>query len=223
MKLLYPKYGINIQLEENQVNNLVVEKPEIFSEFLQELIWQLEGNEGELILSEADKILPIAKNVILISNPLMVDCNEKKIIMKLYKELSDNARNLMYEKCSELNSQIVGFLDEILNTVPYHLEADIDMDVATLLKNYNVQIATAGTQPIERLIDYLRANSLICGIRIFIALNLKQFFSQEELRQLYEFCFYEKIHLICMEGIKSDTLKNEKCVIIDKDLCIIEP
>ena len=55
MKLICAKQGIELRLDENQVNTLVLENPAIFSEFLQNLISQLEGNEGELILSEGDK------------------------------------------------------------------------------------------------------------------------------------------------------------------------
>lgn len=223
MKMVYAKYGIELQIRENQINNLLIENPEVFSDFLSELLWQLQGNDGELIFSEGEKILTPARNIILISNPLVVDCNEKKIITKLYKELADNVQNQMYAAYSEMNSKIIGLLDDILNTVPYHLESDIDLEITALLKSYNVQIATEGMLPLERLIDYLRANSSICGIRIFIILNVKQFFTKEELQQLYEFCFYEKIYLICLDGMKSYTMNDEKCVIIDKDLCIIEP
>lgn len=168
MKMVYAKYGIELQIRENQINNLLIENPEVFSDFLSELLWQLQGNDGELIFSEGEKILTPARNIILISNPLVVDCNEKKIITKLYKELADNVQNQMYAAYSEMNSKIIGLLDDILNTVPYHLESDIDLEITALLKSYNVQIATEGMLPLERLIDYLRANSSICGIRIFI-------------------------------------------------------
>ena len=53
-------------------------------------------------------------------------------------------------------------------------------------------------------------------------LNLKQFLTEKQVGQLYEFCFYEKIHLINLEGQKNYTLKQEKCVIMDKDLCVID-
>lgn len=81
MKLIYAKYGIELQLIENQINALVIENPYVFSDFLHELVEQIEGN---LLLSDGDTILPLIKNVIFIDNPLTVNCNEKKIITKLY-------------------------------------------------------------------------------------------------------------------------------------------
>ena len=75
---------------------------------------------------------------------------------------------------------------------------------------------------LEALLDYLRALSCICNIHVVFILNVKQFLTLEEVRQLYESCFYEKIYLINLEGQKNYNLEQEKCVIIDKDLCIID-
>lgn len=164
----------------------------------------------------------MAKNSVFIDNPLMVDCNEKRIIAKLYKELADYAKSTMYEQTCRLNSDIVRFVEKLMGSVPYHLEMNLEVDVAAALKAYDVRVATDGAEPLEVLIDYLRAISAICDIRVVWVLNLKQFFSKEQIHQLYEFCFYEKIYLINIEGIKSYFLDTEKCVIIDKDLCLIK-
>ena len=48
MKLIYAKYGIELQLIENQVNVLVIENPYAFSDFLHELLEQIDGKEGDL-------------------------------------------------------------------------------------------------------------------------------------------------------------------------------
>lgn len=222
MKLIYAKYGMELILEETQISTLVIENPVVLCDMLQDLANQINGNEGEWIFSEADKVFSLAKNCIFVSNPLGVDCNEKRIITKLYKELDENVKSIMHEQYCELNSNIVRFMEQLLNTVPYHLDMELIMDAVAVLKAYDVRIMTDTREPLERLVDYLRAISSICGIRVVFVLNLKQFFSREQVSQLYEFCFYEKIYLINIEGIKNYILKEEKYVIIDKDLCLIE-
>ena len=99
---------------------------------------------------------------------------------------------------------------------------ELDVDIAGLLKLYGVKIESDGVDVLETLIDYLRAISSICNIHVVWMLNLKQFLTEEQVDQLYEFCFYEKIYLINLEGQKNYALKQEKCVIIDKDLCVID-
>ena len=120
-----------------------------------------------------------------------------------------------------INSELLQFMENVTATVPYQLSTETDLDIMALLKAYDVKIAVEGDDPLERLIDYLRALSSICGIRIFVILNLKHFLTADQVAQLYEICFYSKIFLINLEGQKNYILPEEKCVIIDKDLCFI--
>lgn len=222
MKMVWSRYGLEIQLCENQISTIVMENPMTFTQFLQAVIRQIDGEEGDLFLSEGDKIFAFSKNVILIDNPLAINCNEKRIVTKLHKELENIVNTEMYEKYSMLNTEIVKFVETVMDTVPYHLEMDYQVNVTEVLKTYDVKIATDETDPLEKMIDYLRALHTICNIKIAMVLNLKQFFNVEQVKQLYEFCFYEKIFLINVEGVKGYLTDVEKCVIIDKDLCLIQ-
>ena len=222
MRLVYAPYGIELKLAENQVCTLVVEHPKALREMLQNLIKQVNGEPGEWILSEAETIFPIAKTCTLVDNPLVVCCNEKKILTKLYKELAESANGILNEAYSRMNSEMVCFLEQLLQTVPYHLDMEPETDASAIFKAYDVKIAENWEEPLEMLIDYLRAMSSICGIRVVWLLNVKHFFSEEQVQQLYEFCFYEKIHIINIEGQKSYLLEQENGMILDKDLCLIE-
>ena len=213
MRIIYSKYGIDLCLEENKITTIVIENPSVR---------QVNGEDGEWILSDQDKIFSIEKSSIFLDNPLMVNSNEKRILTRLYKELSEQANTLMYEEYTQINSYIVSFLERLLDTVPYHLDMEVDMDLIGILKLYGVKMESDGVSVLEVLLDYLRALSTICNIHVVFILNIKQFLTIEEVQQLYEFCFYEKIHLINLEGQKNYNLEKEKCVIIDKDLCIID-
>ncbi|KXB55768.1 type II-A CRISPR-associated protein Csn2 [Lachnoanaerobaculum saburreum] len=222
MRIIYAKYGIDLCLEENKITTIVIENPLVMSEVIRDISRQVNGEDGEWILSEQDKIFSIEKSSQFINNPLMVNSNEKRILTRLYKELFEQANTLMYEEYTQINSYIVSFLVRLLDTVPYHLDMEIDMDLTGILKLYGVKMESDGVGVLEVLIDYLRALSSICNIHVIWILNVKQFLTVEEVQQLYEFCFYEKILLINLEGQKNYNLEHEKCVIIDKDLCIID-
>ena len=222
MRIIYSKYGIDLCLEENKITTIVIENPLVMSEVIRNISRQVNGEDGEWILSEQDKIFSIEKSSMFLDNPLMVNCNEKRILTRLYKELSEQANTLMYEEYTQINSYIVSFLERLLDTVPYHLDMEVDMDLTGILKLYGVKIESDGVSVLEVLIDYLRALSSICNIHVIWILNVKQFLTVGEVQQLYEFCFYEKIYLINLEGQKNYNLEQEKCVIIDKDLCIID-
>ena len=66
MKMVWSRYGLELQLCENQISTIVMENPLVFTQLLQTIIRQIEGEEGDLLLSEGDKILTFSKNVVLI-------------------------------------------------------------------------------------------------------------------------------------------------------------
>lgn len=55
-----------------------------------------------------------------------------------------------------------------------------------------------------------------------VFIGLKQYLTTDELKQLYEFVYYEKINLIIIESFHSPHIHGEKCWLLDKDLCIID-
>lgn len=221
MKIVSEKHNIYLDLVENQVTNLVIENRKVFSDVIGDIWMQLDGQEGSLVLSEKGKILPISKNIVFISNPVTVDCNEKRIINALYKELSEIVKEQMVIQYKSVNSVLINFLENVQNQVPYHTSIDLDLDITGMFKLYNLNICSEKGSLIEVFIDYIRALSRICKISIIIVLNLKLYFTNRELEEIYKICFYEKLFLINIEGIQTEPVKDEKVFIIDKDLCII--
>ena len=99
----------------------------------------------------------------------------------------------------------------------------MDFDVTNLLKIYDVRMNSLAENLLEKIVEYIKAVNRICNIRIFIFVGLKQYLTENELEQLYEFIFYEHVYLIILEPMFTQILKGEKCCILDSDLCIIEP
>ena len=101
MKLVNSRLGLEIDLLENQILNLTIESPEYFSEVLSNICKQVDGEEGEFILSEVEKELSLSKKAIVVANPLSVSCNEKRILSQLYKELAEVVCKDCTEKFAE--------------------------------------------------------------------------------------------------------------------------
>lgn len=222
MRLVYPEYGVELEFAENQVLVWAVEQPRAFAKVTGELWRQIQGADGGFILSEADKIYNMSKKMEFIVNPISISCNDRKIISKLYQELQNLASNELLEKTSDLNSRIITYLDELVSAVPYPLEFQLELDLAALMKGYGVTVEDRAENLLEKLIDYLKIMRQICHMDTFVILNLKQYLDKEELQSLYEFVFYEKINLLILEGKFTGCSNNEKYLILDQDLCIIE-
>lgn len=79
MKLVHSELGIKIVIVENRANVLVVENPMIFRKIIEDVLNQINGFDGELVLSTDDKLLALSKNIELVIDPFNIDLNSKKI------------------------------------------------------------------------------------------------------------------------------------------------
>lgn len=218
MKLVNARLGLELEFLENQVLNLTIESPERFSEVVYNLSKQVEGEEGEFILSNAEKELLLEKKAVVIANPLGVTCDEKRIVSQIYKNLSEKISSDYSEEYAVVNQQILQFVEKIINYSEYNLTLDVDFQATGLVKYCNVHMDSCYDNFAEKFIDYLRAVKMICNVDIVFVLNLKQYFSIEELKEIYKHCFYTKLSLMNLEGIKTDPIGGDRYVILDKDL-----
>lgn len=159
---------------------------------------------------------------VIVTNPLIVNSEDRRIMNQLYKNLSDHVAKEHFEKFAEVNQHIIGFVDYVINTSEYNLVTDTDFVVANLLKYCNVHISTEYENFAEKFIDCLRAVKTICKLDVVFVINLKQYFNENYLFEIYKFCFYNKIFLVNVENIKSEAIEGDKYVIIDKALCLLE-
>lgn len=104
------------------------------------------------------------------------------------------------EKASEVNEEAYRILDEITDKY---------------LKGNPENL-------LEKLIDYICVISEVFGKKVFVLVNIKSYFTKDELKLLYKKMFYEKIYLLLIENHdNNDIIEEERVTIIDKDMCVI--
>lgn len=128
----------------------------------------------------------------------------------------------MQEDGIELRGSIIRYFDKLLNTVPYDITYNFEFELSSIIKALDVQTDSTTNTLTEKLCSYMNLLQQLCGISIFVISNLKCLFQNTDLQLLYEYAKYNKINLIIIEPIHTPHIIDEKCWIIDKDLCIIE-
>lgn len=223
MKLVHPEWEHTVIFAENQINVVTVENKAFFSKLISVLLLQMEGVDGDFILSEGDTILPISKVCDVIINPFSFDFNSKKNLTKIYNLLKTSAFDENYYTLTgELKTHLFKYLDKLLFDFDFPVTYQEDFDLVSLFKAVNIAIDEIGTTLLERLINYIRISTELLEIKCFIFVNLKTFLSEAELKELYTFAFYHKIHLLLFEGFFTEKTQScEKHYIIDNDLCEI--
>ncbi|WP_027422046.1 type II-A CRISPR-associated protein Csn2 [Lachnobacterium bovis] len=223
MTLLIPKYDLRIKIQENEVNVLCIENPDAYSYIIKNLWQQVNGEDGEMILSEGEKELKISKDMELITNPFAVDCNDKKILNKVYIELAENFKENYMMEMSDINTNIVNVLDELMSDFSYPLASDIEMDPIGLFKLYRIQMDMAKEDYVSYLLEYMKLKHMICKVNVFVIVDLRSYMDDIVIEELYKNLFYEKIFLIVISGHQYENpIECEKTLILDKDLCIIK-
>ena len=87
MKLVHPEIPYALIESDNKCSEWIIENPETFSSYLQEMMQQCSGEDGRFVLSQGAEELDIAKNVEVIFDIFSVDCNDRRILNKLYAQL----------------------------------------------------------------------------------------------------------------------------------------
>lgn len=222
MRINIPQVGFETKIVEGKVTVISIESPEHYASVLNDIWNQSNGIPGEVIWSENEKQLRFDSEISCIFNVLDLDLNNRKVITKLYKELSQNGNDQLPEETARMKKVIFEYLDRLLQTVPYGIDYDFELELSAVLKCFNVKLTPVDEDLLSKTIDYLRAQNDICRINNFILIQGKSYFSNTQLQQLYEFVRYHKLNLIILENIHTNIAEYEKNWIIDFDNCIIE-
>lgn len=222
MKLVEREIGLEIELKENVVSVIVVENVGLRLPMIEGLYSQVMGKEGRWLLVENEKNFDLGKMAEIILEPFSLELNNKKVKTKLYQDIKEITQDNFFSQGLEVHSKICGFFEELFEKVPYPIQYEEDWNIIELLKAYGVQLEEAYDNLYEKIFDYISLVTHLCGIRIFIMINIKQYLSEEQLSELYKLAKYIKIQLVLIEFDVGKTRHDcEDVYILDKDCCII--
>lgn len=221
IKLAHVNIETQILLTENYINTLAVESPTLFYKYVEDLSKQInEDEEGEFVFSKGNEILTAAKACAMIIDFFHIDHNSKKVINALYKDLSMKIKSgeslLELENINAITLKLL-LNAEMLTDLP--IVYDSSLDIANLLKLYNVRIEESYVGILENLISYVNILVEIFRTEVLCLVNAKSYLTEEEIEQLSKHCAYQKVSLLLLESTSRTPMAGEKVLIIDKDLC----
>ena len=97
----------------------------------------------------------------------------------------------------------------------YNIQIEI-ADFKTVLKT-GVMGIMAPDSLMERVDEYIKISARLLKSRVLVFMNVMEYFSEEEWRQIERTAMYEGIYLLCFE--RNDKLKVANKVVIDSDCC----
>ena len=97
MKLILPGINTPIDLGAEKVNTIVIENPSFLYKLVNLLRQQIEGLDGNAVLSDDGKILDFSKSIELLTQFVPFSLNQKNLITKLTQEFEKKAISSEYE------------------------------------------------------------------------------------------------------------------------------
>lgn len=211
-----------ICMKEYQVAEWIIESPELFAQYLGELLNQSSGKEGNFVLSDGNKEILLSKSVEIIVDPLSVNINDKKIISKVYSELLEIAND---ESMFLRTREVIGILQQYFMDLEYNygttLMMDDDIELQGLFKILGIKVESENLTLLEKLTQYIALQRNLLNKKLIIFVNLRSYLTTNQLDDLFEYAKYNEINLLLIESFQRDFTKTTKKYIIDIDQCEI--
>ena len=96
------------------------------------------------------------------------------------------------------------------------------IDVSAILKLLDIRFEEYSGTLLDKIVNYVDVMNKLMKIKCFVFVHLLSFLTEYEMEKLYEFVWYQKIHILLIEDHQPRNVDQfSKAVIIDKDTCEI--
>ena len=222
MKLVHPEISGQVMADTKKPCLWVIESPSRLSKVLQELIMQVDGREGNFVLSEKEKECNISKCVELIVNPFTVNINDKKILTRLYSELSELAYGEnMYLLTQEVLAKLQSYVFKIEQESAYVLGMDENIDISAVWKLLGVKFENYADDFFENIIQYVKVITEVLKKKLIVFVNIGSYLTETQMDALIKVSIYEEIPMLFIENMERTFSKEVTRYIIDSDECEI--
>ena len=174
-------------------------------------------NQENIELYDDDKLITKYK---VIENSAILDFDDKKITTKIIKDLMEIISDEKhYEQKINLNSSIVNFINDITLDYPYMLEIGDEINFESLLKVVPIKPSVDYTDFLDKFVFFFDIYQNVLKIDVFYTINLLQYFTEEELKELSDYIKIKNICLVNYDNIFIESNIISKKLLFDNDLC----
>lgn len=221
MKFIHTMLSTELDINSQVLNVLVYENPKELVDCIAQLTYALDGENSKIRLVEKGQLIKSANKIDVILNLFDLDLNNKKIVnaitKRLTRELLDNHAFSLHEKYGEMYS----IVSEALNIFDNEIVVNENMDTSLLIKMFNPSVENIYDSLLEKLIAYINLNVEMLDLKCLIILHAEEFFTKNEVIQLFNHCRYKEVALLLIESRHRYQITDEVCLIVDEDLCEI--
>lgn len=219
MKFVFPAIDHVFDVDNGQFHTLVIENQSLFSQLLQDIHQQMEGGDGQGVLSDADAPIAFSRYADVIDVFVPFSLNRKPLLSKISAALE---REAVDEAHYEQSLQLLQAVETLLDDIAFRFPCDLvfpKLSIAGILKSAGIELKDDYKSIGERVIDYMELVTAFDRSKLFFTVNMRSFIADEEMALFVETALSHGFQLLSLESCDHPRLKNEARWTIDKDLC----
>lgn len=221
MNLVSPMFQTAVEIDEGDVFSLVLENQKLFKEYLVDLHNQINDLDGEIVLSENNKILPIKKHIDILYQFTPFEINTKTILNHIHSKMYKQAMNEEnYVKTAELLSIIQRYMEELCFDMPIEMEYQ-KLEISSVIKSIHPTIANDNSNDIETIIDYMSLMLDFEPKKLFVFVNLRSYFLDKDIELFVKTVKLKQMQVMLLESSSHKQIDGMKQLTVDCDLCEI--
>lgn len=221
MKFVFSGISLPIVFDEGVVNSLVIENQRLLYSLIEDISNQLNGSDGDAVLSRDNVPVDISKNLELITSFIPFEVNKKALVNKIISAFEKTALNeAYYMRTSQLTADLERLVSDIAFDFPCEVECDA-VAPSALFKAAGLRVSESYSDPLEKILDYMELVREFDRDKLFAFVNMRAFFSDERMEIFIESVIDHKFNVLLVDSSEHERLNNERRLIIDADLCEI--
>ena len=203
MIMLIIGFDKKIEFDENTVNILEIYNQSLFTEVINNLNNQCNGEEenNTIVLMQDNERVDIKKNIYVLTDVFNIDFNSKKFLNKIYGTLIQNIKNKQDDELENIALKLRNYFINEINELPFEFNMNSEVEITDLIKAFDVKIDSSCyitvLEKIEFIINLLAEFDLA---KVLVIPNLKTFLQEEDLLELYKYSIYNNIKLLILEN-----------------------
>ncbi len=220
MKINIDYIDNEIIITDDTIFNIEIENKTYFYRLISEFNAIANGELVENInfVDKYNNELTLLNRIDLYIDYFNIDFNSKKVINSLYKMLKNNLNEENKIKINNYYSKIKNILSKTFIDYNLSLVINDEFDLEMLFKMLKVSIKNKDNL-FDNLLLLIDINSIFNINELLVFINLKQYLTNEELKEFYKYSLYNNVKIILIDSQSYGTANEyEKKLIIDNNL-----
>ena len=215
----YKGFNFKIDFEDKSIFSLIIENKKLYRKVIEDLINNISIDDGNIILSENNKLIVPEKEIFVFSDYFNFDVN-KFVLNKYYKELKNLSENEFFDETVEIKETLRNYVTKLIEN-EYSVKLEEDLDISQILKAFGVKFQR-NEDLLLNLFEWIKILNELLGYEIYFFINLENFLSNDELVEFSKFILYNKYRVVFLENFNRNKLfDDDNLIIIDNDFCEI--